>query len=125
VPLGVDGLGGLNELIRSGKLKPIAVLSPKRSALAPEIPSLGEFGIQDVDGNGWYGALLPAGTPAAVVNKLHAAFAAALNAPETKERMTTIGVEPVGGSKEDFKNYLAGERKKWAQVISTAKIKAD
>ena len=42
-----------------------------------------------------------------------------------KERMTTIGVEPVGGSKEEFKNYLAGERKKWAQVISTAKIKAD
>jgi tripartite-type tricarboxylate transporter receptor subunit TctC len=78
-----------------------------------------------VDGNGWYGALLPAGTPAAVVNKLHAAFAAALNAPEIKERLTTIGVEPVGGSKEEFKTYLAGERKKWAQVISTAKIKAD
>ena len=44
---------------------------------------------------------------------------------EIKERMTTIGVEPVGGSKEDFKTYLTGERKKWAQVISTAKIKAD
>lgn len=125
LPLGVDGLGGLSELIRSGKLKPLAVLASKRSSLAPEIPSLGDFGIQDVDGNGWYGALLPAGTPAAVVNKLHSAFAAALNAPEIKDRMTTIGVEPVGGSKEDFKNYLAGERKKWAQVISTAKIKVD
>lgn len=125
LPLGVDGLGGLSELIRSGKLKPLAVLAPKRSTLAPEIPSLGDFGIQDVDGNGWYGALLPAGTPAAVVNKLHSAFAAALNAPEIKDRMTTIGVEPVGGSKEDFKNYLMGERRKWAQVISTAKIKVD
>jgi tripartite-type tricarboxylate transporter receptor subunit TctC len=125
LPLGVDGLGGLSELIRSGKLKPLAVLASKRSSLAPEIPSLGDFGIQDVDGNGWYGALLPAGTPAAVVNKLHSAFAAALNAPEIKDRMTTIGVEPVGGSKEDFKNYLTGERRKWAQVISTAKIKVD
>jgi tripartite-type tricarboxylate transporter receptor subunit TctC len=125
LPLGVDGLGGLSELIRSGKLKPLAVLASKRSTLAPEIPSLGDFGIQDVDGNGWYGALLPAGTPAAVVNKLHSAFSAALNAPEIKDRMTTIGVEPVGGSKEDFKNYLAGERKKWAQVITTAKIKVD
>jgi tripartite-type tricarboxylate transporter receptor subunit TctC len=125
LPLGVDGLGGLSELIRSGKLKPLAVLASKRSTLAPEIPSLGDFGIQDVDGNGWYGALLPAGTPAAVVNKLHSAFAAALNAPEIKDRMTTIGVEPVGGSKEDFKNYLTGERRKWAQVISTAKIKVD
>ena len=125
LPLGVDGLGGLSELIRSGKLKPLAVLASKRSTLAPEIPSLGDFGIQDVDGNGWYGALLPAGTPAAVVNKLHSAFAAALNAPEIKDRMTTIGVEPVGGSKEDFKTYLTGERRKWAQVISTAKIKVD
>jgi tripartite-type tricarboxylate transporter receptor subunit TctC len=125
LPLGVDGLGGLSELIRSGKLKPLAVLAPKRSSLAPEIPSLGDFGIQDVDGNGWYGALLPAGTPSAVVNKLHSAFAAALNAPEIKDRMTSIGVEPVGGSKEDFKNYLVGERRKWAQVISTAKIKVD
>jgi tripartite-type tricarboxylate transporter receptor subunit TctC len=125
LPLGVDGLGGLSELIRSGKLKPLAVLASKRSSLAPEIPSLGDFGIQDVDGNGWYGALLPAGTPAAVVNKLHSAFAAALNAPEIKDRMTTIGVEPVGGSKEDFKTYLTGERRKWAQVISTAKIKVD
>ena len=125
LPLGVDGLGGLSELIRSGKLKPLAVLASKRSSLAPEIPSLGDFGIQDVDGNGWYGALLPAGTPAAVVNKLHSAFAAALNAPEIKDRMTTIGVEPVGGSKEEFKNYLTGERRKWAQVISTAKIKVD
>jgi tripartite-type tricarboxylate transporter receptor subunit TctC len=125
LPLGVDGLGGLSELIRSGKLKPLAVLAPKRSSLAPEIPSLGDFGIQDVDGNGWYGALLPAGTPAAVVNKLHSSFAAALNAPEIKDRMTTIGVEPVGGSKEDFKTYLTGERRKWAQVISTAKIKVD
>jgi tripartite-type tricarboxylate transporter receptor subunit TctC len=125
LPLGVDGLGGLSELIRSGKLKPLAVLASKRSTLAPEIPSLGDFGIQDVDGNGWYGALLPAGTPAAVVNKLHAAFAAALNSQEIKDRMTTIGVEPVGGSKEEFKNYLTGERRKWAQVISTAKIKVD
>ena len=125
LPLGVDGLGGLSELIRSGKLKPLAVLASKRSTLAPEIPSLGDFGIQDVDGNGWYGALLPAGTPAAVVNKLHSAFAAALNAPEIKDRMTTIGVEPVGGSKEDFKNYLTGERRKWAQVITTAKIRVD
>ena len=125
LPLGVDGLGGLSELIRSGKLKPLAVLASKRSTLAPEIPSLGDFGIQDVDGNGWYGALLPAGTPVAVVNKLHAAFAAALNSPEIKDRMSTIGVEPVGGTKEDFKNYLTGERRKWAQVISTAKIKVD
>jgi tripartite-type tricarboxylate transporter receptor subunit TctC len=125
LPLGVDGLGGLVDLIRSGKVKALAVLAPKRTPLAPEVPSLGDFGINDVDGNGWYGALVPAGTPPAVVAKLHGAFAAALQAPEMRERLMGMGVEPVGGSSDEFRSYLLGERKKWAGVISTARIKVD
>lgn len=125
IPLGVDGLGGLVDLIKSGKVKALAVLAPKRTPLAPDVPSLGDLGINDVDGNGWYGALVPAGTPAAVVSRLHAAFAAALQAPEMRERLSAMGVEPVGGSSEEFRSYLLGERRKWAGVISTAKIKVD
>lgn len=125
IPLGADGLGGMVDLIKSGKVKALAVLAPARTPLAPEIPSLGDFGIHDVDGNGWYGALVPAGTPPAVVARLHDAFAAALQAPEMRERFTAMGVEPVGGSSDEFRAYLLGERKKWAGVISTAKIKVD
>jgi tripartite-type tricarboxylate transporter receptor subunit TctC len=125
IPLGVDGLGGLVDLIKSGKVKALAVLAPRRTPLAPDVPSLGDLGINDVDGNGWYGALVPAGTPPAVVARLHAAFAAALQAPEMRERFTAMGVEPVGGSSEEFRAYLLGERKKWAGVIATAKIKVD
>lgn len=125
IPLGIDGLGGMLDLIRSGKLKALAVLAPQRSALAPEIPSLGDSGIKGLDGNGWTGALVPAGTPPAVVARLHDAFAAALQAPDMRERMMTMGVEPVGGSSEEFHTYLAGERKKWADVIRTAHIKAE
>ena len=125
LPLGVDGLGGLSDLIKAGKLRPLAVLAPRRSTLAPDIPSLGDIGINDVDGNGWYGALVPAGTPAPIVARLHAAFAAALQSPDMKERMVSIGVEPVGSSPEEFKAYLLGERKKWAQVIKSGNIKAE
>jgi tripartite-type tricarboxylate transporter receptor subunit TctC len=125
VPLGVDGLGGLGELIRTGKVKALAVLAPKRSPLAPEIPSLGDIGIKDVDGNGWYGALVPAGTPAAVVARLNAAFAAALQAPDVHAQFDKMGVEAVGGSSAEFRNYLLGERKKWAAVIKSANIKVD
>lgn len=125
VPLGADGLGGQMDLIKSGKVKALAVLAPKRAALAPDVPSLGDLGMSDVDGTGWYGALVPAGTPPAVVARLHAAFAAALQAADIRERLTAIGVEPVGGSGEEFRSYLLGERKKWAGVIRTAQIKAD
>jgi tripartite-type tricarboxylate transporter receptor subunit TctC len=125
VPLGADGLGGQMDLIKSGRVKALAVLAPKRAALAPEVPSLGDLGIGDVDGTGWYGALVPAGTPATVVARLHAAFAAALQAGDIRERLTVIGVEPVGGSGEEFRAYLLGERRKWAGVIRTAQIKAD
>jgi len=125
VPLGCDGLGGEMDLIKAGKVKALAVLSPRRSAFAPDIPSLGDLGITDVDATGWYGALAPAGTPPAVIARLHREFAAALALPEIRERITAIGVEPVGGTSEQFRDYLLGERRKWAAVIKAANIKAD
>ncbi|MSQ63421.1 MAG: tripartite tricarboxylate transporter substrate binding protein [Betaproteobacteria bacterium] len=125
VPFACDGLGGQMDLIKSGKVKALAVLSPRRSAFAPDIPSLGEMGIKDVDATGWYGALVPAGTPPAVIARLHKEFAAALQLPEIRDRITGIGVEPVGGTSDEFRNYLLGERKKWAGVIRAAQIKAD
>jgi tripartite-type tricarboxylate transporter receptor subunit TctC len=86
---------------------------------------LGDFGITDIDGTGWYGALLPTGTPPGVMQKLHAAFASVLNDPEVRNRLAVIGVEPAGGSPEQFRTYLLAERDKWSAVIRAAKIQAD
>ena len=125
VPLGADGLGGQMDLIKAGKVKALAVLAPRRSPFAPEIPSLGDLGIHDVDGTGWYGALVPAATPTTIVVRVHKEFDAALQVPEIRERLTALGLEPVGGPSDEFRNYLLGERHKWAQVIRAAQIKAD
>jgi tripartite-type tricarboxylate transporter receptor subunit TctC len=125
VPLGVDGLSGQMEVIKSGKVIPLAVLGPKRSAFAPDIPSLGDFGITDIDGTGWYGALLPIGTPPGVMTKLHAAFSSVLNDSDVRHRLALIGVEAAGGTPEQFRSYLLTERDKWGAVIRAAKIQAD
>ncbi len=123
IALGADGLGGQLEVIRAGRVRALAVLAPRRAQLAPEIPSLGDAGIQDVDGSGWYGALVPAATPAPVVARLHKEFAAAIQAVDVRERLTTIGVEPVAGSSEEFRTFLLNERRKWTEVIKAAGIK--
>lgn len=125
VPLGADGLGGQMDFIKSGKAKALVVLAPKRSAFAPEVPSLGDLGMTDVDGTGWTGALVPAATPAPAVARLNREFVAALQQPDIKERMTAIGVEPVGGTPEEFRAYLLAEKRKWAAVIKAAQIKPD
>lgn len=125
VPVGADGLGGQMELIKAGKVKALAVLAPTRSKFAPDMPSLGEIGIKDVDGTGWYGALVPAATPAPVVARLNKELGAALEHPEVRGRLAAMGVEPVGGTSEAFRAYLLAERKKWADVIKSAKIKVD
>jgi tripartite-type tricarboxylate transporter receptor subunit TctC len=125
IQLGVDGLSGQMEIIKSGKVRPLAILGPKRSIFAPDIPSLADFGISDVDGTGWYGALVPVTTPPVVVAKLHDAFQSVLNDAEIREQLNALGVEPAGESSQQFKQFLLSERDKWAKVISIAKIKVE
>ena len=111
--------------VRAGKLKLLAVSSAKRSAVLPDVPTVAEGGVQGYELTSWYGALAPAGTPAAVINRLNSEMIKVLNRPDVKARLTDEGAEPVGNSPQQFADFIRSERGKYAEVISAARVPAE
>lgn len=110
--------------VRAGKIKALGMTSEKRVAVAPEMPTLIESGVQVVGGT-WVALLAPAGTPKAIVDKLSRAAGAAMRRPEIKERFTQLGIEPVGSTSAEFTVFLKNEVAKWSKVIKDANVKID
>ncbi|MBG6082888.1 tripartite tricarboxylate transporter substrate binding protein [Rubrivivax gelatinosus] len=111
--------------IQSGRLRPIAITSPQRSPLLPDVPTFIESGYADFDVQSWFGLAAPAGTPAAVVNKLNAELAKVLALPEVKKRLAEMGATPAGGSPADMRKFAAAEIKRWNAVVKASGAKAD
>jgi tripartite-type tricarboxylate transporter receptor subunit TctC len=135
-PAVTDTLGGQVQLlfvsmpaalqyVKAGKLKAIAVTSDKRSAAAPDIPTIAESGVPDCIVNSWYGALVPARTPPAIVAKLQAAFAKVLQMPQVRERLFAQGAEATFSTSAEFERLIHDELKQWEFVIREAKIKPE
>ena len=120
-----DGLLATLPHMKAGRLRGLGVTSAKRSAVAPDIPTIAEAGVPGYGADAWYGLLAPRGTPAAVVGKLSSAMAAALASPKMKEKMLTQGVEPAGGTQQAFRAFLKVEMEKWGKVVKSAGIKAE
>lgn len=108
--------------IKSGKLKALAITSPKRSPLLPDVPTLDEAGIKNVEVFSWQAIVAPKGLPPAVREKAHAAFVAALNEPKVREQFTSIGFEIVGNTPAEFAAFQQKEYARWKKVIETGKI---
>lgn len=108
--------------INAGKLRALAVASDARSALVPEVPTMREAGYPQVAGSAWNGVVAPAGVPPEIVARLNAAIAQVLQAPDTREHFTALGMEAGGGSPEAFARFLRAESRKWARVIKSANI---
>ena len=111
--------------VKSGKLKVLAVLSPTRSAIYPDVPTISESGFPGFEASVWYGFVAPAATPKPIVVKLHAEIQKALQTNEVKDRMNSVGGEVIPGSSEMFANLIRSERQRYEKLVREANIKPD
>ncbi len=111
--------------VAAGKLRALAIASRARSALAPDLPTVAELGVPGYEGILWIGVMAPAATPPAVIDKLAAACARAVAAPELVERFRRDGIDPGGGTPASFGERISREIAQWREVIRSADIKPE
>jgi tripartite-type tricarboxylate transporter receptor subunit TctC len=111
--------------VKSGKLKVLGVLNPKRSPIFPDVPTISESGFPGFEASVWYGLLAPAATPKAIVQRLHYETQKALQTNEVRDRMAQVGGEVVTGSSEMFAALIRSEYVRYAKLIKDANIKPD
>ncbi len=109
--------------VQAGKLKALAVTQPTRAAIAPDVPTMIEAGVEGYSAGIWMGMLAPSGTPREIVDKLSRAANDAVKSPEVLALLAAQGVDALGGSPEEFARFIDVELKKWASVVKDAGIK--
>ena len=135
-PMVTDLLGGSVQVVigdqanlmphvKAGKLRALAVGSPKRSANFPEIPTFAEAGLAGFEATAWQGLVGPAGLPPEVVKRLNEAFNKAMAMPEVRERLLGGGLDPVGGTPEEFGRFIRSEIVKWSKIAKDIGAKAE
>jgi len=122
VPFNMSNFPATVAPVQSGRLRPLAVTSAHRAAQLPSVPTIQEAGFPGYDVQSWYGVCAPAGTPTAVLNKLHADVNTVLRMPDVQQRLNELvmGGEPT--SREEFEQFIRAEIARWAQVIKDANI---
>ena len=112
-------------LVREGRLRALAVTSPRRWASVPDLPTMIEAGYRDFDSTAWFGLMTPAGTPQPVIDKIHQETVRILARPEIRKRFEEIGMAVIGNTPAEFAAVIAGETPQWAKVIKDAGVKAE
>jgi tripartite-type tricarboxylate transporter receptor subunit TctC len=111
--------------IRAGKLRALGITSKDRSPLSPEIPTMYEQGFPELVAVNWWGVLVPAGTPKAIIDKLNADLVKVLAMPDVKEKFAGLGVEPVSSTPEQFAAFIQTEAARYGKLIKEANIRAE
>jgi tripartite-type tricarboxylate transporter receptor subunit TctC len=112
-------------LVKAGKLRALAVTTSTRSPLMPEVPTIAESGLPGYETVAWFGVLAPAGTPKEIIDRLSAEIARIARSPEMRERLTSLGAEPVGSTPEQFAAIIARDIAKWTALSKSVGIKID
>ena len=118
------GISTVIQHVKAGRLVALAIASPKRSAQLPEVPTVAESGFPGFDVTSWYGIVVRAGTPPAIVQKVQRDMADALKAPDVVSKLEGLGLEAVGNTPAEFKARIEGESRKWGDIVDNVGIKA-
>jgi len=125
VDLTYANIPAISSHVKSGRLRPLANLGPKRSDQLPQVPTMKEAGVAGVEVVVWYGLFAPAATPRDIVAKLGDAIGRAARSPDMKQRLVDLGAEPVGNSPEEFSKLVREELKRWAEVVKVSGARVD
>jgi tripartite-type tricarboxylate transporter receptor subunit TctC len=125
VEVAFSSLASVLPHLKSGRLRPLGIASLERSSLAADIPTIHETGLKGFQSEGWYGVLVPTGTPAAVIDRLNRELLVVLADPETKAKMAAQAVVPTPSSPQALRQWIADETERWRKIITEAGIKPD
>jgi tripartite-type tricarboxylate transporter receptor subunit TctC len=122
VDIFIGNIAAALRLQQAGRVKFLGLTHPKRSAVAPDVPTTAEFGMPDFVASAWFAMVLPPGTPAAIAQQVHAAAAEALRLPDVREKFLAQGAEPVGQPPAETAAFIKEEMGRWQKVIKAANV---
>ena len=117
ITIAIDNLPPYVPQIKSGKLRALAMGTPKRTSILPDVPTVEEAGLPGYLAYAWFGLITPSGTPKAVIDKVNAETNRLLAMPATQARLADLAIEPMGGSAADFNKLIADELRRWGEVV--------
>ena len=120
-----DNMASALPHVKTERVRALAITTPKRSPLLPDLRTMIEAGIAGYDSSSWNGLVVPAKTPAAAIDRFHAELVKVLNTAEMREKLDGLGAQVVGNTPKEFAAFMDGETRKWGRVVREANIKAE